>query len=136
MICGNTYQFRLRADNEGVGQGIEEGIWSEWSDEAIMPDEPVEEDDDEQSFLTKKTETTYIESDEEEDDSLLGDLDDDNELNALDIDILNRPLPSQRKGGVLLKSTGTKGEVENRKAKGVERRGGVGVTTSLEPGSF
>jgi hypothetical protein len=146
LVCGNVYQFRVRADNSGANDGIPEGIYSDWTEEVTMPELPEdEEEDDAMSFSTRKTEPTYVEiddDDDDDDDSLVG------------FDVLDQELPTsrvagqpdpKRKGAVILKSVGKKGEVEEQKRLGMERRGGRDTGTerstsipqpNLDPGSF
>ena len=135
LNCGDVYQFRIRADNAGAGDGIPIGKYSEWSEEITMPEPPEEEEEegDNMSIPTLKTEPTYVESDaeDEDDDSLVG------------FDVLDQELPTsrqpQRKDAVLLKSTGKNGQVAKQEAKGMQRRGGGQGNRSelaLDPGSF
>eukprot|EP00606_Chrysophyceae_sp_TOSAG23-5_P001088 GSChrysophyteH2.ASY1.ANO1.1406.1 assembled CDS len=139
LVPGNAYQFRIRADNEGANDGIPDGIYSEWTEEIIMPELPTDEgDEDGQSIPTLKTEPTYVESDEDE-------VDDDS---ILTLDVLDQELPTSRnpnnqphrKDAVLLKAVGKKGEgkVKEQERIGMNRRGGRDEERSkidLDPGS-
>ena len=45
LLSGNRYQFRVRADNDGVGSGIDPGPYTEWTEEVTMPELEVNEED-------------------------------------------------------------------------------------------
>jgi len=128
LICGHVYQFRIRADNEGLGKGIPEGIYSDFTDEVTMPAVPVVEEEQDQQSLATRVSEVYIEEEEEEEDS------------DIDLDILDQQLPTarggDRKNATLLKSKGKKGEVEIQKPKGMSRRPVAHSSLGLEPGSF
>ena len=123
LMCGHSYQFRIRADNEGRDQGIPDGVYSEWTEELVMPKPVEKEDESEVQSVSTKKESVYVEeADANEDDS---DLD-------IDIDILNQPLPTSRGGEAMSKSKGKTSDA----LKGKNTTGRSILAANLEPGSY
>ena len=121
LIPANTYQFRLRADNEGLGAGISEGIYSEWTDEIPIPELKTDDDDNNNSNGRNPLAGYKLEIEEEDEDE-----DPDDEEDAqddFDLDLLNDELPTSRQGAEIA-GAALPGEGAATKKDGA-RRGGV-----------
>jgi WD40 repeat protein len=108
LVPGHSYSFRVRADNEGLGQGIDMGKYSPWSEEVDMPELPEDDEDEEDQPLSRGAAGagTKEELDEGGYSDTDGDDDDDEGMSPGGA----TELPTTRRGGVLISGVRMPGE--------------------------